>query len=508
MKLTRILAALLATLMLVGSLAACGGPVEEPDATTAPDGTAAATETQGETELTDDLPDDLDYDGDQITILSQYREGWTSGEIAVPELINEPVNDAVYERNKAVEERLNVTIVSVAEASNNAYDVVEKAATAVRANTDDYDILASSCYVACSESLNGTFADMRKSLYVDFDQPWWSQGFNEVMEYQGAQFCGLSSALLSQYRFAFVTLFNKDLFTDVGQPFLYEAVENGSWTLDKQISLVPIFHQDNGNGEQDEEGDIYGFVSCDYVSTDPYWSSCMVDIIKKNGDGEYEFVFDSGKLHGVGEKVLRLFYETNGGTYDYKMEKENLEQIKIRDMFAKGNAAMATIRIMELESDVMRGMEQEFGVVPMPKYDENQKGYRTLLHDAFTVFSILRTVDGDRLDETGAVLEAMASVSYKTVRPAYYETTLRTKIAQDPQSAEMFDIIVDNIYMDAGILYTIPLNTFHDKFRRIIGSKENTVVSDYKRLATSTERALTSMCRKMENTLSGNNRRP
>ena len=72
----------------------------------------------------------------------------------------------------------------------------------------------------------------------------------------------------------------------------------------------------------------------------------------------------------------------------------------------------------------------------------------------------------------------------------------------------MFDIIVDNIYMDAGILYTIPLNTFHDKFRRIIGSKENTVVSDYKRLATSTERALTSMCRKMENTLSGNNRRP
>lgn len=62
--------------------------------------------------------------------------------------------------------------------------MVEKAATAVRSNTDDYDILASSCYVAIGESLNGTFADMRKSLYIDFDQPRWSQGFNEVMEYQ------------------------------------------------------------------------------------------------------------------------------------------------------------------------------------------------------------------------------------------------------------------------------------------------------------------------------------
>ena len=101
MKLTRILAALLATLMLVGSLAACGGPVEEPD-TTAPDGTDAATETEGETELTDSLPDDLDYEEDEIVILSRYREGWTSGEIAVKGLISEPVNDAVFERNKAV----------------------------------------------------------------------------------------------------------------------------------------------------------------------------------------------------------------------------------------------------------------------------------------------------------------------------------------------------------------------------------------------------------------------
>ena len=94
----------------------------------------------------------------------------------------------------------------------------------------------------------------------------------------------------------------------------------------------------------------------------------------------------------------------------------------------------------------------------------------------------------------------------KTVRPAYYETTLRTKIAQDPQSAEMFDIIIDNIYMDAGILYTIPLSTFHDNFRRIIGSGENTVVSTYKSAATKTTRALNTMCNRLERVLSGKKR--
>ena len=498
MKKTQLWAALLATSMLLGTLCACGEAADPIETSVIDNTTVAETEPESETELSDDLPDDLYYDDDEIVILSRYREGWTSGEIAVEKLISEPVNDAVYERNKAVEERLGVKLNSIEEPGDSAYIVTNKASTSVKSGTHEYDILAAACYVAVNESLNGTFANMRKSLYIDFDKPWWSQGYNEVVEYQGAQYCGLSSALLSQYRFAFVTLFNKDMFTDVGQPFLYDAVDNGTWTLDKQISLIPIFHQDNGNNVQDEEDDIFGFVSCDYVSTDPYWSSCMVDIIKKNGSGEYEFVFNSGKLHEVGEKVLHLFYETGGGTYDYKMETENAEQYKIRDMFARGGAAMATIRILEMENEAIRGMKQEFGVVPMPKYDEAQKEYRTLLHDQFTVFSILNTVGEKRLDEVGAVLEAMASISYKTVRPAYYETTLRTKIAKDPQSAEMFDIIVDNIYIDAGIVYTIPLSTFHSYFREIIGSKENTVISKYKSVSNMTQRALNGMCKRLE----------
>jgi len=506
MNKTRFISALLASLMLLGTLTACGTPTEEPAVTNGVTAGNDATETELSTELTDSLPDDLNYGDDEVVILSRYREGWTSGEIAVEELRSEPVNDAVFERNKSVEERLGVKIVSVEEPGDSAYIVVEKAATAVKANTHEYDILAAACYVSVNESINGTFADLRKSAYLDFDMPWWSRGFNEVVEYQGAQFTLLGDALLSQYRFAFVTLFNKDLFTDVGQPYLYEEVENGTWTLDRQISLIPLFHKDNGNGKQDEDGDVYGLVSCDYVSTDPYWSSCMVDIIKKDADGDYAFVFDSGKLHDVGDKVLQLFFETDGGTYDYKPDGENFEQYKIRDMFARGGAAMATIRILELENDAIRGMEQEFGVVPMPKFDENQKEYRTLLHDQFTVFSVLNTASEEQLDEASAVLEAMSAISYKTVRPAYYETTLRTQIAKDPQSAEMFDIIIDNIYIDAGIIYTITLSTFHDYFRRIIGSGENTVVSQYKSASLQATRALNTMTKRLERIISGKTR--
>ena len=497
MKHIRIIAALLAMLMLASSFTACGVTTDDP-AVTSPGATSSA-ETELETELVDWLPDDLHYGGDKITVISRYREGWTSGEIAVKELLSEPVNDAVYERNKAVEERLGVEIVSIEENNNNPDVVVNKVATAVKSGTHEYDVMAAACYTSVNQSINGTFVDLRQTEWLDFDKPWWSAGFNEVIEYNGAQYAVTGDMVLSLYRFAFVTVFNKNIFTDANQKHLYDYVQEGTWTLDKQIELVPLFHQDNGNAQQDKEGDVYGLVSNDYISVDPYWSSCMVDIIKKNSDGDYEIVFDTDKLHGVCEKTLRLFYECGDATYNFKHEGLDDEQAYIRDMFAQSYAAMATVRILELEAGSIRSMEDEFGVVPMPKYDEAQNGYRTLLHDQFTVMCVPTTIQTNRLDEVSAVLEAMASTSYKTVRPAYYETTLRTKIAQDPQSAEMFDVIVDNVYIDAGIIYTNALVSFHDKFRKIMGAGKNTVASDYAKLDKQVEKALSRMLTKLDN---------
>ena len=135
-KLSKLLIILVIVAMLAGCFTACGVTTDDP-AVTSPGATSSA-ETELETELVDWLPDDLHYDGDKITVISRYREGWTSGEIAVKELLSEPVNDAVYERNKAVEERLGVEIVSIEENNNNPDVVVNKVATAVKAGTDEY----------------------------------------------------------------------------------------------------------------------------------------------------------------------------------------------------------------------------------------------------------------------------------------------------------------------------------------------------------------------------------
>ena len=487
MKKTRILAAFLATLTLLPVFASCAtdGDTKETDAKQ----TTAAVESGEETEAPDNLPDSLNYGNDQVTILSRNYGSDIVDEVYVPELRSDPVNDAIYERNKEVEERLNIRINSIRESTE---EPITKIITAINGGSRDYDIMVELSWKTMPKSIEGYFADLRQTEYLDFDQPWWTQGFNDAASYKGAQFAVTGTMVLSTYRRTYTTVFNKQLFTDANQKFLYEYVEAGTWTLDTQASLVPLLHKDNGNSVQDAEGDIYGFVSDCYISVDPYQTTAELEILRKNEDGEYEWAFDNERIYDVTEKVLKLYYGTDGGMYvtTNATAQAGDFQEATRGMFADGYAAMATLCLQALEHSTMRNMSDEYGVVPIPKFDQTITKYHSAMHDGYTVAVIPTTVTGDRLDQMSAVLEAMGSASYRIIKPAYYELTLRTKLAKDPQSAEMMDLIIGGIVIDPGIIYSNNMGGFHAQHRHIIGGKVNSTTSTYKSLSKSAQSKL------------------
>jgi hypothetical protein len=96
-----------AILLLFGILlAGCGG-------TEPADTTAAATDAQTTAAgPRDGLPEDLDFGGKEVKIHAGlwYTSKNPAAEYFVEELSGDIVNDAVYYRNQAVEERLNVKL--------------------------------------------------------------------------------------------------------------------------------------------------------------------------------------------------------------------------------------------------------------------------------------------------------------------------------------------------------------------------------------------------------------
>ncbi len=486
----KFLALLLVFATLISVLVACAegenGDVSD---------TVAAEESQDPSKL-DNIPDDLKFDGEDVVIISRAFLGWTWDEVAVPELNSEPVNDAIFNRNVKVGDRLNINIVPHAIEDADQSKPITEVQQAVLAGSDEFDLLAGACYLVLQSTLEGTFRDMTELEYLDLSQNYWTQDYNEVISYNNSQYSATGMIALSTYRFAFVTMFNKDEFDNKSVPYLYEAVQNNEWTLDYQAQLAEDFYQDlNGNSKKDEE-DFFGLITAPYISTDPYWASCDLKIVEKNADGEYEYVLDTARLSNVTDKVLHLFYES--GTMVYPHTGMDAEQDDIRIAFAKGNGAMCTTRLVAAEQGDIRNMEQQYGIVPMPKYDEAQAKYGTLQHDQFTVYAIPATVQEDKFQMLGAVLEVMASESLRTVKPAYYEIALKRKYMSDPTAWEMLDLIFDTIRIDAGIVYTNVLGNPHDQLRQIITSKKNTVSSKFRKLKNTVPKNLSKMVKKLD----------
>ena len=96
-------------------------------------------------------------------------------------------------------------------------------------------------------------------------------------------------------------------------------------------------------------------------------------------------------------------------------------------------------------------MKDAYGILPLPKFDEEQAFYRTSSRNTHNSFSMPVTCADP--DTAGAVLEALSSSNHEKVLPAYFETALKTKYSRDDDSARMYDLIRESMFLDFGYTY-------------------------------------------------------
>jgi len=480
----RFMALLLAVLTVLPTLIACGAENQVADtttaATTAPvaDTTTAATEettTEGYA-VKDNLPEDLKFTGKTISIISRGRS-WCKDEVSVEALTGDVINDAVYNRNAAVEDRLGVKIVNYLTTDNDNYSITETIRKQVQAGTDEYNLFANSVYATIMYTADNLFQDMSDLTYLDLEQPYWSQGFNEAASIGEAQYFATGAICLSLYRFVFATFFNKNMFDEYQVPYLYDVVNDGKWTLDYQREISQNIYNDlNGDGKKDA-GDRYGFITNhNMIGVDAYWSSCDLPILGKDADNFLQYAVNVERLSAAVDKINTLIWD-NEGAYQVANKSADAEQDDICTMFAQDQSAMTTLRLIHVESEDMRNMSSLYGIVPMPKLDETQDQYYSYAHDTMTAYGIPLTVVDEELEMVGAFMEALASESYRTLTPAYYELALKTKYVSDEESVQMLDLVIDSFYVDAGVLYTKKISSFHQNMRTWVGNNKNTVSS-------------------------------
>ena len=445
-SLTRRAAPLLLVSLLLQTASCASEATIDTETTTASD--TAVESTDARLALDDKLPE-KDFYGAELCILAYDESGKPEVALyALDEATGDIVDDAIYERNQRVEERFNCTITEYDPGLTDWQDHTNFIKTSVMAGEDEYDITYNHIIGGPNNSLDGVYMNLYDLEYLDFDQPWWSEQMIDEMTLRDQIYAVGDVISLGALKSAKVFYINKDKFADYNLELPYNDVFDGSWTMDKFMNLTKDIYEDvNGNSERDLE-DFYGFIS--HSNQNGWHVSCDIQVGEKDPNETLKVAVDSDKLAAFVEKIYRLYFESEGTLTIRGNDPETgtPETDWQANLFADGRGLIA-FSLIRHASTTFRESNVEYGIIPFPKWDENQESYRTFCGG--TLIGIPVTVSDQEM--VGILLEALVAESYKTVVPAYFKTALKEKFTFDSESAQTLDIINDTLAISFAYAY-------------------------------------------------------
>jgi len=442
----------------------------------------AETTEAGRAGIADSIPLDLKFSGRTFTILS--REEFMFGyEMGVEEENGDIVNDAIYKRNKDVENRFDITInvIKIPGIWGQEANFNNAVKNSVKAGDDLYDLIAGYAYFITPLAAEGNFLNWKKVSGIDGGAPWWSSDLVDKTTIDGKLYFITGDLSLSFISNLTCLFFNKRIQTEFEVEDLYQLVFDGKWTYSKMFEICAGVYKDvNGNGVKDE-GDTFGAALAHGNTCEAVFTSQDQPVTAKDDDGYPYLVLNSPKTIKIIENMMELFYE-NAGIYSFPETTEYPE----RTIFKNGQSLFMNGYINTAEE--LRDMIDDFGVVPYPKFDEAQEKYRSRSQDAFSFFSIPSTCQD--YEFIGAVTEVLAAESYRYVTPTYFETAMKIKYSRDDMTSQMLDIICDGVQFDFAYVYSSSMNNIIHMFRDLTGRKSTDFVSLYEKSEAGYQKAL------------------
>jgi ABC-type glycerol-3-phosphate transport system substrate-binding protein len=355
----------------------------------------------------------------------------------------EVVNDAIYTRNRNIEAKYNF-ILEETQVASGALDTTLK--NSIAAGNDDYDLYIPSLGSAASHALNGYLTDLYTVPNLNFDNPWWNNSVRKYFSLNNRLFYTTSDFLLTDDDNVEILMYNKEIAALLGidsTEQLYQTVLEGKWTWDKFTELAKAAPADlNGNGKVDGDEDRFGAIVCGWLYNAILGGFGETIISKDDNDLPQLSCTDERFLNAY-TKMVEFMAQRDIVAREFTDTKANTEYVFVDDKALFCAQVLACVRLY-------RDMGSDFGILPMPKFDEVQENYLTPCAFATCVAIPITNTDFER---TGLILEALTAESARYVVPAYYEVALDMKYLRDEGSVGMLDIILENRIYDLSELY-------------------------------------------------------
>jgi hypothetical protein len=393
------------------------------------------------------LPD-VNYNGEAFTFLvfEWNSDGyWGSYEIDADEETGDVINDAVYRRNRAAEEKLNIDIKEVRTADVNGF-----AQKSVTSGDSLYDCVMPRLSGSANMAGNGYLLSYDQLPHIDLKQPWWDQNAASMLTIGGQLFFTVGDLTVMDKDSMFIVMFNKTVAKNGGIEDLYGLVRENKWTMEKFHSVIKEVSRDlDGDGSMGFD-DLAGLVSSDFAINVMYYNSGET-VTRKNAEDYPYFTMNGERGSLAAEKAFEIVTDKSAAVLANELKGiANPWTDGINKMFHEDRGLFLLAQITFIHRT--RTMESDFGVLPSPKLDETQDKYYSSINPGVSSSIAVPVTVKDR-EKTSAVLEALSAESRYTLIPAYYDITITNKMMRDEESAEMLDIILSSRVFDLGFIY-------------------------------------------------------
>lgn len=426
---------LLAALLLLSFAASCGSD-------SAPESTVNERE-KSETasaETAEEVPEvppleKISLGGREMVGL--IRTEW-SYEFDIEAEDGDSVNDAIYRRNRAVEEEAECEISFVLK--NGAWGAHEKFTQIIHASVlaadGEFDFIAGYQAVLPFNIAQGDLFDLASLPYLTLDGKWWSDKGMNALKINGRCYMAGGDIAVTMLEDIYCMFFNKRVAEEYNTDDFYELVRSRGWTHEKLLSLISGVSRDlDGDNEMKKE-DFWGFATEDtYIR--PYVVIYETPTLECGTDG-IKCVWNTEHTANVVDKITAM--KANPDIFAAP-DREAIEKL-----FADGRVLLVPSRIGIAAR--MRAMEDDFGIIPYPLYDEKQSDYHTTTLNEITMMAIPLTAKDP--SASAYLLEALCRASTDTVAHAFYDTALNGKYARDEESSEMLSLIRASVSFDTG----------------------------------------------------------
>ena len=473
--------------LLLPTIVACGsGDSTGATDTNAADTTAAEVTEPAETEVPLEIPEGVNYDGYEFKVYTYVVGESTEGgytmmtnynDLVAEEENGDPINDAVYQRNRAVEDKLNIKIVPVIAPKN---ELTNNLKANIQAGSSEYDVALQMIRAAQNMAAENYLTNLYDVDTLYLDKPWWNDRIQQGVAINDNLFVITGDATIQDKEGVSMLFYNITLAENNGFEDIYTIVEDGKWTLDKFWEQCSAVTKDlNGDGvinHLDSAGTGMNYTSLNFFLNGAGESFAKlqdgVPVSGLESERAINFIQEMAKFMNDKNAML-LATNTEGGWGTFTK------------MFKANNLLVRTGNLYNAKS--YRDMEGDFSLVCMPKYEESQDQYYspTSPH-ASTGFVIpITTQDVDR---AGVILETMAYYSGDTVREAYVNITLGEKIMRNEKSVALMNQMLDTMIYDIGYVFNWAGITAIAS--NACSTSDSTIVSEYATLRTSYLKAM------------------